>query len=203
VQVALLHADTSSAVDFYDPKPNDPNIGALADRLALHIESLVPRGRANCVDIGYGDTTIAEAIHERLARTNWRCVDVRPTPPGLRHDPLGSEYRVSDDTIPFGDDEFDVAILSDVLHDDPEQAERLLAEAVRVARYVVVRDHFERESFSRSMLRFTRDAFIALANQQRLVIAAFDSGLALQERSPIPRTLVRPDPSFVAVLCRG
>lgn len=202
MQVALLHADTRSAVDFYDAKPRDPGIGALADRLALHIESLVPRGRANCVDVGYGDTTMAEAIHERLVRTNWRCVDVRP-PPGICRDPLGGEYRLADDTIPFGDDEFDVAVLSDVLRDEPGKAARLLAEAVRVARYVVVKDRFERESYSRSLLRFGKDMFLRLANEQRLVIAAFDSGRALQERSAVPRTLVQPDPSFVAVLCRA
>jgi hypothetical protein len=80
-----------------------------------------------------------------------------------------------------------------------------LAEAARVARYVLVKDRFERESYSRKMLRFTREAFIRLANQQQLVIAAFDSGLALHGRgsSPATRTLAQPDPDFLALLCRG
>jgi hypothetical protein len=96
-----------------------------------------------------------------------------------------------------------VAVLNGVIHDTPEQAARLLAEAARVARYVLVKDRFERESYSRTMLRLTREAFIRLANQQRLVIAAFDSGLALEERLPGARALVQPDRNFLALLCRG
>jgi len=205
MQVALLKAEpTARPVDLYGSAYHDRDLEVVAERIALHIESLVPRGRAHCIDIGYGDTTLAESIHERLARTNWRCVDVRPTPPGLR-DPLGSGYRAfDDDTIPFRDGEFDVAVLNDVINDMPEHAARLLAEAARVARYVLVKDRFERESYSRTMLRFTRETFIRLTNQQRLVIAAFDSGLALHERPPsTARTLVQPDPSFLALLCRG
>jgi hypothetical protein len=205
MQVALLEAEPKSAVELYGATQQDPRSELLAKRIALHIESLVPRGRANCVDIGYGDTALAEAVHERLLRTNWRCVDVRPAPPGLR-DPFGSAYRAFDDnTIPFGDAEFDVAVLNDVIHDTPEQAARLLAEAARVARYVIVKDCFERDSYPRTMPRLTRETLIRLAHQQRLVIAAFDSGLAFHERSPSPvgRTVAQPDPNFLALLCRG
>jgi hypothetical protein len=205
MQVALLEAEPKSAVELYGATQQDPRPELLAERIALHIASLMPRGRANCVDIGYGDTALAEAIHERLPRTNWHCVDVRPTPPGMR-DPLGSGYRAfDDDTIPFGDGEFDVAVLNEVIHDTPEQAARLLAEAARVARYVIVKDCFERESYPRTMLRLTRETFIRLAHQQRLVITAFDSALAFHERSPslVGRTLAQPDPNFLALLCRG
>src|SRR5688572_30416716 len=130
MHVALLNAEpTATAVDLYGMEPHDRKLEVVAERIALHIESLVPRGRAHCVDIGYGDTALAESIHERLARTNWRCVDVRPAPPGLR-DPFGSGCRgFDDDTIPYRAGEFDVAVLNDVIHDTPEQAERLLAEA--------------------------------------------------------------------------
>jgi hypothetical protein len=147
--------------------------------------------------VGSGDSRTVGAHELALCR---RTPDVA----GLAARPLGSEYRAfGDDTIPFGDGEFDVAVLNDVIHETPEQAARLLAEAARVARYVLVKDRFERESYPRRMLRFTREAFIRLANQQRLVIAAFDSGLALRERSAVARTLVQSDPNFVAVLCRG
>jgi hypothetical protein len=205
MHVALLNTEpTAPAADLYGPRSKEHGVAVVAERIALHIDSLVPRGRAHCIDIGYGDTALAEAIHERLARTNWRCVDVRPAP-SLR-DRVGNGSRASDDdadTIPFGDGEFDVAVLNGVIHDTPEQAARLLAEAARVARYVLVKDRFERESYSRTMLRLTREAFIRLANQQRLVIAAFDSGLALEERLPGTRALVQPEPNFLALLCRG
>ncbi len=202
MHVALLNTErTATAADLYRPRSNSRSVAVVAERIALHIDSLVPRGRANCVDIGYGDTALAEAIRERLARTNWRCVDVRPAPSS--RDPVHGHRASDDDTIPFRDGEFDVAVLNGVIHDTPEQAARLLAEAARVARYVLVKDRFERESYSRTMLRLTREAFIRLANQQRLVIAAFDSGLALEERLPGASALVQPDRNFLALLCRG
>ena len=190
MQVALLNAEpTAPPVALYGLASHGRSHDVVAERIALHIESLVPRGRAHCIDIGYGDTTLAESVHQRLARTNWRCVDVRPTPPGLR-DPLGSGYcAFDDDTIPYRDGEFDVAVLNDVIHDTPEQAARLLAEAARVARYVLVKDRFERESYSRTMMRLTRETFLNLAAAQQLFIAAFDSGLALREASPAARTV--------------
>jgi hypothetical protein len=202
MHVALLNTErTATAEDLYGPRSKSRSVAVVAERIALHIDSLVPRGRANCVDIGYGDTALAEAIRERLARTNWRCVDVRPAP--SLGDPVHGHRASDEDTIPFRDGEFDVAVLNGVIHDTPEQAARLLAEAARVARYVLVKDRFERESYSRTMLRLTREAFIRLANQQRLVIAAFDSGLALEERLPGARALVQPDRNFLALLCRG
>ena len=74
--------------------------------------------------------------------------------------------------FPYGDDEFDVALLCDALHDAPEDAARLLAEAGRVARHVLVKD------------QFTREGFVRLATEQRLVITALDSGLDLGEHLP-------------------
>jgi hypothetical protein len=191
--LALLEAAPPSA-DLYGATPDDRSVELLAERIALHIESLVPRGRARCLEIGSGDTAIAEAIHDRLERTAWRCCDV-PASSGLRHEPRCSEYRAFDgDMIPYGDAEFDVAVLSDVLRDAPEHAARLLAEAARVARYVLVTDRFERELYWRTSRRLTREAFIRLANQQSLVITAFDSGLG---------TVAQATPHFVAVLCRA
>lgn len=194
-------------------------VGLLAERIALHIESLVPRGRARCLDIGCGDMTIAEAVHEHSTRTDWRCIDVHPLPQDLRHDPRWSKYRQFDgQTIPYDDDEFDVAVLCDVLHHTPENAARLLAEAGRVATNVLVKDHFEYGPYSRTMLRlmdfvgnwgygvsvpdsyFTRDGFVRLAGEQDLVITALDCGMQLYEHLPVVRAALRPDWHFVAVL---
>lgn len=194
----------------------------LAQRLALHIESLVPQGRARCLDVGCGDMTLAEAIQARTSRTDWRCIDVHRLPANFRNDERWSKYRRFDGrTIPYGDGEFDVVLLCDVLHHAPEDAARLLAEAGRVARCVLVKDHFEYGPYSRTMLRlmdfvgnwgygvsvpehyFTREAFVRLAAEQQLVITALDCGLDFYDHLPFVGALLRPDWQFIAVLRSG
>lgn len=171
------------------------SVAALADRMAMHIESLVPRGRARCLELAGGDMTLAEAIQVRMARTDWRCIDIQPATAGLL-----SAGRV----IPYGDREFDVALLCDVLHRAPEEAARLLAEAGRVAPCVLIKDRFEHPSHSRTIpplagfignrvpRDFTREAFARLVTEQRFVITAVDCDLT--------RTLRGTDWHFIAVL---
>jgi hypothetical protein len=186
-------------------------LDALAQRIAMHIESLVPRGRARCLDIG-GDTTLPEAIHDHARHTDWRCIDV----PAL----TAEVHKVDGRSVPFEEREFDVALVCDVLHRTPDHGAQLLAAAGRLARRVLVKDHFEYGSYSRTMLRlmdfvdsrgqgvsvpphyFTRESFARLAMEQRFVITALDCGLALNEHVPVARTLLRPDTDFIAVLRR-
>lgn len=197
-------------------------VDVLAQRVAMHVESLVQRGRVRCLDVGLGDMSLAEAVHALASRTDWRCIDVNRHPAHLRSEARWSKYGSFDGrTIPHEDGEFDVALLCDVLHRAPDDAARLLAEAGRVARHVIVKDHFEDGAYSRTMLRLmdfvgswsygagvperylTREEFVRLAAEQRLVITAFDGGLDLYEHSPLARTLLRPDWHFIAVLSRA
>jgi SAM-dependent methyltransferase len=151
----------------------------LARRIALHIESLVPRGRARCLDIGCGDITLVDAIQTQTprSRTDWHCIDVRGAPQSFE--------------LPFADGEFDVALLCDVLHQAPEDAAHLLAEAARVARHVLVKDDFTREAFAR------------LATEQRLYITALDADLDLEDEIPVPGALLHRQGQFIAVLRSG
>jgi len=196
-------------------------VGVLAERIAMHIETLVPRGRAHCLDVGCGDMTLAEAVQSHSPRTDWKCIDVHSLPGELSHEQRWSKYRAFDgQTIPYGEREFDIALLSDVLHHAAENAARLLAEAGRVAQRVLVKDRFEYGSYSRTMLRlmdfvgnrggdgsvpngyFTRESFTRLALEQQFTITALDCGLSLYEHVPLPRTVLRPDWDFIAVLRR-
>ena len=209
--------------DVSDALPREFSVSApisvLAGRIALHIESLVPQGRARCLDIGCGDMKLAEAIEARAHHTQWRCIDVHATPAAARDDARWSKYRQFDGrTIPHADREFDIALLCDVLHQAPEHAARLLAEAGRVADHVLVKDNFEDGPYSRTMLRLaesigggatgarvpqhylTREGFVRLAAEQHLVITALESGLDLYEHMPVVGTLLRPDWQFIAVL---
>ena len=219
--IALEHkaVPKKALVGLHQALSHGHRVDLLAERIGMHIESLVPRGRARCLDIGCGDMTIADAIHEHSTRTDWRCIDVHPLPQDLRRDSRWSKYRQFDGrTIPYDDNEFDVALLCDVLHHTPENAARLLAEAGRVATNVLVKDHFEYGAYSRAMLRlmdfvgnwgygvsvpdsyFTREGFVRLAGEQDLVITALDCGVELYEHLPVVRKALRPDWHFVAVL---
>jgi ubiquinone/menaquinone biosynthesis C-methylase UbiE len=151
----------------------------LAQRIALHIESLVPRGRARCLDIGSGDMTLVDAIQAQKprSRTDWQCIDVRGSRPAAE--------------LKFADGEFDVALLCDVLHEAPEDAAQLLAEAARVARHVLVKDDFTREAFAR------------LATEQRLYITALDADLDLDDELHVPGALLHRQGQFIAVLRSG
>jgi hypothetical protein len=159
--------------------PHDLRLEAIAERIALHVESLAPQGRIDCLDLGLGDTTLADAVQQRVARTRWSCLDVLVSFDG--------------GTLPYEDGEFEVAVVCDVLQQAPEDAAPLLAEAARVAGHVVVEVPKH---------RFTRETFVEIAAQERLVITALDCGLDLYERSPRAGALLQPEWQFIAVLAR-
>ena len=159
------------------------SVEVLAARVALHIESLVPRGRARCLDIG-GGATLGQAVQERVSRVDWRCIDMNA---------LATEARKHDEhAVPFEEREFDVALICDVVHRDEDGAQVLEA-AGRLARCVLVKDHFE---------SCTREAFTRLAGEQQFVITALDCGPSLYEHGQAARTLVPRDCAFIAVLRR-
>jgi hypothetical protein len=199
--------------------PHRHRVGVLAERIAMHVQTLVPRGRSRCLDIGCGDMTIAEAVQAHATRSDWSCTDVYPVPSGRENEPRWGKYVQFDgERVPYRDDEFDIALLCDVLRDTPENAGCLLAEARRVARSVIVKDQFEYGGYSRSMLRLmdfvghrgeraavrgsflTRDGFVRLATGQGLVISSIDVGIELGP-PPGPRS-PRRDCHFIAVLHR-
>jgi hypothetical protein len=210
--IALEHqAASHKQAVLQDTLASTRRVDVLAERIAMHIESLVPRGRARCLDIG-GEPALIEAIHEALPRSDWRCIDERETAAAAR--------RYDGRTVPFKEREFDIALLCDVLNRAPDQGAELLLAAGRLARRVLVKDHFEYGSYSRALLRlkdlvddwsegvsvphryFTREAFTCLAAEHGFVITALDCGLSLNEQMPLARTLVRPDSDFIAVLRR-
>jgi hypothetical protein len=207
--IALEHKPSSkqALVNLHQTLSHGRRVRVLAERIAMHIEALVPHDRAQCLDIGCGDMTIAEAIAGHMPRTDWRCIDVHELPPGLRGDSRWRKYtRFDGRTIPYGDREFDVALLCDVLHHTPENAARLLAEASRVAQCVIVKDHFEYGLYSRSMLRlmdFVGNWGYGISVPERyLTRGGFEHGLELYKHLPIVRTFLRADWQFISVLRR-
>lgn len=103
--------------------------------LSAALSDLIPDA-ATVLDVGCGDGLIDRLIGERRPDLTISGVDVMVRP--ATHIPV---EPFDGQTLPLGDGSLDVVMLVDVLHhaDDPE---RLLGEALRVARAaVVVKDH--------------------------------------------------------------
>jgi ubiquinone/menaquinone biosynthesis C-methylase UbiE len=106
------------------------------------------------LDIGCGDMSIAENIMDNLDGVKITCLDTYPLPTDLKDEKKWDKYVGFDGkNIPFEPKTFDVAILCDVLHHDFENVQLILSEAYRVAKYVIIKDHFEYGMVSRQTLR--------------------------------------------------
>ncbi|MGH1339163.1 MAG: class I SAM-dependent methyltransferase [Aureispira sp.] len=122
--------------------------------LLVQVLDTLPLDGVKLLDIGCGDMSIAENLMANKEGLQATCLDTYPLPEELKEETRWKKYVPFDGrTIPFEDKTFDVAVLCDVLHHDFEYAERLIQEAYRVAKYVVIKDHFEYGMISRQKLR--------------------------------------------------
>ena len=116
--------------------------------LARHLADMLPRN-ATVLDVGAGDGMIARLVMDQRPDLTIRGVDVlaRET----SHIPV---TLFNGTTIPFGDREFDAAMMVDVLH-HAEQQQRLLSEMHRVVkRSIVIKDHVVQGLLARETLAF-------------------------------------------------
>jgi SAM-dependent methyltransferase len=187
----------------------------ISDLLAEKIAALPEvNGLCKGIDIGCGDMRISRMISDILPLSNWECIDLHPGGNGA----VWENYQQFDGKIiPFPAQAFDVAILADVLH-HCDDAAHLLREAKRVARYVVIKDHYEYGRYSRSMLRamdiygnwaygvsipdkyFDKASFAEMCKQLCLEITDISIGVNLYKHLPVLRHLLRAEWQFVAVL---
>ncbi len=109
--------------------------GRRVRKLSAAVAQRLPHG-ARVLDIGAGSGDLARRVMALRPDVTIEGVDVL-----VRPDTAISVRLYDGVSLPFPDASFDAVILVDVLHhtDDPGA---VLAEAVRVARHVVVKDHF-------------------------------------------------------------
>lgn len=198
-------------------------ISILANQFARRIKQLGKSGTPiELLDIGCGDMTLADEVGSRMTSCHIQCADIHPClPEVLERDPRWHRYTVFDGrNLPYKDGQFDVAILSDVLHHvPPDMRLDLLRDARRVAKRVIIKDHFEYGWPSRQMLRamdfvgnfgygvsvperyFDRSSFESLCKQADMKIESMDVGLQLYAHLPIVRNLLSPNWHFFAVCC--
>lgn len=103
---------------------------------------------ARVLDIGCGDGTIDSLILQHRADATIEGIDVLVRPSAC------ISVRPFDGTrIPYPDSSFDLALLVDVLHHTPDPSV-LLREAARVAKSILLKDHFKEGFLAGPTLRF-------------------------------------------------
>src|SRR5262245_3950551 len=118
------------------------------ERLAIHLDNFLPRN-SFVLDIGCGDGQLAAMLQQRRSDLKMVGLDV------LTRSRTWIPVRQFDGvTLPYEDGAADVVMLVDVLH-HAQDPERLLREAVRVARRsIVIKDHLSDRWLAGPTLRF-------------------------------------------------
>ena len=100
------------------------------------------------LDIGCGDMIIAKSMASKCNNLSFACIDIYPN-----KENWDNYWEFDGQNIPFEDKKFDIALFSDVLHHDFDNIEKLLLEAKRVSKYIIIKDHFEYGIWSRRILQ--------------------------------------------------
>ena len=116
------------------------------ERLAFWLASTIPPN-ANVLDIGAGDGSLDSLLLVRRPDIRIDGLDVL-----VRRDTAIPVQQFNGRQIPFADRSWDVALFVDVLH-HTEDALNLLAEAARVSRTVIIKDHLNEGLLSNQTLR--------------------------------------------------
>src|ERR1035441_8995433 len=104
------------------------------ERLAFWLASIIPQN-ASVLDIGAGDGSLDSLLLKRRPDIGIEGIDVL-----VRPDTAIPVQKFDGRHIPFPDRSWDIALFVDVLHHAGNAAD-LLAEATRVSRAVIIKDH--------------------------------------------------------------
>lgn len=166
--------------------------------LAAHFAPLLAP-RARVLDVGAGDGRLAALLAAARPDLAIRCVDVQARPTSAYPVEVYDGVR-----LPFGDQSFDAVLLVDVLHHASDPL-ALLAEARRVGRRVLVKDHALEGPLADATLRFmdwvgnarhgiplpfrywTRSAWLAVFVRLGLDVRSWQGALGMY---PWPATLL-------------
>jgi ubiquinone/menaquinone biosynthesis C-methylase UbiE len=170
------------------------------------------------LDFGCGDMKIATCIHQLIPTVNWTGTDV---PEKLDHEILPYRYICfKNNKLPFETNQFDVVIMSDVLHHIAEKGQDVaIKECARVGKIVILKDVIEKGIFSRFILLimdiignwaygvriptryFTKQRFLEFCKKNSLKVEIKVEKVELYNHLPwIVRIMAPPDLHFIAIL---
>ncbi len=115
--------------------------------LAEHLAALLPP-RAKVLDVGCGDGVIDHLVSQQRADVTIQGIDVL-----VRQDTQVPVEEFDGISIPYPDASFDTVMFVDVLH-HTRNPFALLREGQRVAKTVVIKDHFRNGILAKTSLRF-------------------------------------------------
>ncbi|WP_430907159.1 class I SAM-dependent methyltransferase [Maribacter sp. 2-571] len=171
------------------------------------------------LDVGCGDMTIGNSIAEMDTDIHFKGIDIHQITDDLKNSEKWKNYSCFDGkTIPFADNSFDVVLFSDVLHHDFDNIERLLTEAKRVSKYIVIKDHFEYGFLSRKILQLadivgnygygisipkkymSKNSFLKLISACGLKEVRRMCPIHLYDHNLLVKTVFRPKYQFISIL---
>lgn len=191
-------------------------------QLLLRIAAGTDRG-LKLLDLGCGSMELTERIADinRDVIATIAGMDIYAPGAGTAH---AVEYlRWDGSHIPVADNSLDVVIASDLIHHVYPAREQIFGEAARVARWLIVKDHFEYGRVSRAILRgfdllgnwrntlyganvcparyFDRQSFATLCAETGYAVVSLDVGHNVYGDSF--RLVFPPDYQFIALLDRS
>lgn len=205
-------------ISLHQKTSHDHRIGVLSAAIS-HSLIGIPNGVTSILDIGCGDMSLAERVASGSS-ADLTCIDVYPSPSNIENSQKWSKYHQFDGRkIPFDGKKFDVALLNDVLHHaSQDDQKKLLLEGLRVARFVVVKDHFESGILSRTALQgmdfignwaygvsvpkryFSRRAWEETLSAVHAVEVERIPGLDLYGHSRLLRSITRPSWQYISLV---
>jgi SAM-dependent methyltransferase len=187
-------------------------IDILSEVLLNRLHSVKKTENCKLLDIGCGDMRLSGMINAKLQNLDYTGVDLYPA---INSSTNYIQYDGS--KIPFKDQVFDVAIIVDVLH-HCQHPGKVLEEARRVAKVVIIKDHFEYGFFSRTCLRimdfygnwaygvsvpkkyFNTESFKTICDDLNLEIKEKKIGIPLYKHLPILKLFLQDKWHFTAIL---
>ena len=171
-----------------------------------------------CLDLGCGDMEISLCIQKEIPQTSWIGTDIHDASDNIQ---LPFDYiKFDGKSLPFQYHEFDLVLLCDVLHHIPVSIQnRIIRECARVAKKIIIKDHFEKGLFSRLVLMamdflgnwaygvsapkkyFTKKSFTQFCRNNSLDMALKVSQMELYKSLPsLIRIMLSPELHFIAVV---
>ena len=189
-------------------------INLLSDYFNQVIEELqAEKTTIRLLDIGCGDMAIAKAVASKNDKIEYTCIDIYPNTHNWEH-----YIEFDGKNFPLESNSFDIALFSDVLHHDYENISRLLDEAKRVSKSIIIKDHFEYGLWSRKMLQladfignygygvsipkkyFTKKAYASAVEYAELKEVHRICPVQLYENSKLAKYLLKSKYQFISVL---